>query len=64
MGAYQIMPATWDEVTSKNNITGDPYDYGTNAIVRDIIIDNLSKYPAFQGYKDPTKKALVYAAYN
>lgn len=64
MGAYQIMPATWDEVTSKNNITGDPYDYGTNAVVRDIIIDNLSKYPAFQGYKDPTKKALVYAAYN
>lgn len=64
MGAYQIMPATWDEVTSKNSITGDPYDYGTNAVVRDIIIDNLSKYPAFQGYKDPTKKALVYAAYN
>lgn len=64
MGPYQIMPDTWNEIVSKNNIIGDPYDYGTSRTVRDIIIKNLHKYPAFKKYDDTTKEALVYAAYN
>lgn len=66
LGAYQIMPGTYNEYVAETKNKGDLRDYAYNRAVRDWYLDKLSRSQTVTrgNPKDDVRLAKLYAAYN
>lgn len=64
IGDFQIVVPTWNDITKRYGLNFDINNSEHNKKVRDIYMQELSKYPSISKAKGLIKTALTYAAYN